>query len=61
MAVPKKKPSHMKTYRRKRINEKRSLPKLTRCPNCESYILPHRACPVCGYYKGRVVKEVEQA
>lgn len=59
MAVPKKKPSHARTFRRKRANEKRELPNLTKCPSCESYILPHRACPKCGNYKGRNVLEIK--
>ena len=59
MAVPKKKPSHSKTQRRKRANEKRTLPNLTKCPSCESLILPHRACPNCGYYKNKNVIEIE--
>ena len=25
------------------------------CPNCGDVMLPHRACPACGYYKGRQV------
>lgn len=25
------------------------------CPQCRSAKLPHRACPSCGFYKGRQV------
>ncbi len=25
------------------------------CPRCRSAKLPHAACPVCGYYRGRQV------
>jgi len=25
------------------------------CSNCSKQILPHRACPFCGFYKGRSV------
>jgi len=53
MAVPKKRPSHARTYRRKRANEKRSLVTIGVCPTCESPVLPHHACPSCGYYKVR--------
>jgi len=28
---------------------------LIRCANCTSMILPHRICPVCGYYNGKPV------
>ncbi|HOV46746.1 MAG: 50S ribosomal protein L32 [Spirochaetes bacterium] len=55
MAVPKKRPSHARTYRRKRANEKRSLVTIGVCPTCESPVLPHHACPSCGYYKGQEV------
>lgn len=26
-----------------------------RCPKCDKPIRPHRACPFCGFYKGRQV------
>lgn len=29
------------------------------CPQCGEIKLPHHACPVCGYYKGRPVKQVK--
>ncbi|MCY3545172.1 MAG: 50S ribosomal protein L32 [Chloroflexota bacterium] len=28
---------------------------LTQCPQCPEMQLPHRACPVCGYYNGRTI------
>ncbi|MFZ2154316.1 MAG: 50S ribosomal protein L32 [Candidatus Moraniibacteriota bacterium] len=28
------------------------------CSNCEEKILPHRACPKCGFYKGREVVKI---
>jgi large subunit ribosomal protein L32 len=28
------------------------------CPNCKRRIRPHRACPHCGYYKGRAIVKV---
>jgi large subunit ribosomal protein L32 len=31
------------------------MPSFTKCPNCQTEILPHHICPVCGYYKGRQV------
>lgn len=27
------------------------------CLNCKKPALPHKACPACGYYKGRSIKE----
>lgn len=32
----------------------------SRCPNCRNAKLPHRACPSCGYYKGRQVVGSEE-
>ena len=32
------------------------LPTLVRCTLCNVRIPPHRVCPECGYYKGRIVK-----
>jgi LSU ribosomal protein L32P len=29
------------------------MPGLSRCTHCGAMVLPHRACPVCGYYKKR--------
>jgi large subunit ribosomal protein L32 len=29
--------------------------KTVKCSSCEALILPHRACPKCGSYKGREV------
>lgn len=29
------------------------------CPQCGALKLPHHACPECGYYKGRPVKQVK--
>ncbi|SNS30197.1 LSU ribosomal protein L32P [Granulicella rosea] len=28
------------------------------CPNCQERKLPHRVCPKCGEYKGRVIAGV---
>lgn len=30
------------------------------CSNCSAQILPHRACPFCGYYKGRSVIAIKE-
>jgi large subunit ribosomal protein L32 len=29
------------------------------CPQCKSLKLPHRVCPVCGYYNGRQAIEIK--
>jgi large subunit ribosomal protein L32 len=41
-----------------RAHKKLRARNMNRCPQCEKEgkntpILPHRVCPVCGYYKGR--------
>ncbi len=54
MAVPKKKMSRSRTRRRKaawRVARPHTVP----CPQCSSPKLNHRACQVCGTYKGREV------
>ncbi|MCH8234571.1 MAG: 50S ribosomal protein L32 [Chloroflexi bacterium] len=33
---------------------------LSICQQCRSVKLPHRVCPVCGYYKGRSVVDVSE-
>ena len=30
------------------------------CSNCHEMIRPHRACPKCGYYKGKDTKSKEE-
>ncbi len=58
MAVPKRKVSKA---RRDKRNAHRALPlpALSRCPQCNEQRLPHRVCPGCGNYKGRVIKGFE--
>lgn len=59
MPLPKRR--HSKTRRDKsRTHQKLANPSLTKCPHCGSFKLPHRICPVCGYYAGRQVVVVEE-
>ena len=58
MAVPKKKTSHARRDQR-RAHHALKGPKLVSCPNCGESRLPHRVCPECGHYKGRIVVAVE--
>lgn len=54
MAVPFRKVS--KTRKRmRRAHNALSAKNVTLCPNCKEAIRPHRACPKCGYYKGKEV------
>ncbi|MFC1920877.1 50S ribosomal protein L32 [Chloroflexota bacterium] len=41
--------SHLKTTPLSTIN----------CPQCNSPVLPHHACPTCGSYKGRDVIKIK--
>ncbi len=57
MAVPKKRtPKSKKGMRRSHHGRKALL--LTACAQCKSPILPHRACPTCGMYRGRAVLNI---
>lgn len=29
------------------------------CPRCQEKKLPHKACPSCGYYRGRQAVEIK--
>lgn len=61
MAVPKKKKSKSRTGMKRSINMKMNLPQLTKCSECGGLTPPHRVCVHCGYYKGRLVLEVNKA
>ncbi|HOJ51577.1 MAG TPA: 50S ribosomal protein L32 [Syntrophales bacterium] len=58
-------PNPVKRHSRTRRNQRRAhdflaSPPVSRCPQCGSPKLPHRACAQCGYYKGREVIAVEK-
>jgi large subunit ribosomal protein L32 len=57
MAVPKKRHSKSKVGRR-RMHIFLKEPNLVKCKKCGNFILPHRVCPFCGYYKGEMVVDV---
>ena len=59
MAVPFRRTSKTKK-RMRRTHLKKSVPGMTKCPNCGEMIRPHRACPKCGYYKGKEVVKVSE-
>jgi len=54
MALPKQR--HTK-HRRDRARREHVIEttKTIVCPDCKSAVVPHRACPLCGKYRGRVV------
>ena len=60
MPNPKRRHSHSRKGKR-RAHDGLTLPTFSLCPNCGTPKLPHRACPDCGFYKGRqVIAEVEE-
>tara|TARA_Y100001980_G_C14527142_1_gene302727 strand:- start:1014 stop:1190 length:177 start_codon:yes stop_codon:yes gene_type:complete len=54
MALPKRRQSKARGKKR-RTHYKSNLISTVKCPQCSSTKLPHRACPNCGYYRGRPV------
>lgn len=57
MPVPARR--HSKTRQRiRRSHHQLDKVNVTNCSHCQTEILPHVACPACGYYKGRVVLNV---
>ncbi|MCK4263737.1 MAG: 50S ribosomal protein L32 [Candidatus Aminicenantes bacterium] len=56
MAHPKRRHSCSRKGKR-RAHDALKVPSLSLCSNCGNPKLPHRACPECGYYKGRQVME----
>ena len=61
MATPKRKTSHARTAQRKAqwLGALRA-PVTRSCPKCGETIQMHRACPACGYYRGRKIVSVEE-
>lgn len=59
MAVPKRKVSKARRDKRRSNVWKLEAPALSRCTQCGELKMPHRVCPICGYYKGREVVKVE--
>lgn len=60
MPNPKRRHSKRRTSTR-RAHDSLSTRALSDCPNCHERKLPHRACPKCGYYKGREVLEMKES
>ncbi len=54
MALPKRRQSKARG-RKRRTHYKSILVSTSICAQCGATKLPHRACPECGYYRGRPV------
>ncbi|MBN2417170.1 50S ribosomal protein L32 [bacterium] len=54
MPLPKRKISKSRRDKR-RTHQKLDAVNVSECSHCHQPKLPHRACPNCGYYDGRLV------
>ncbi|MEP7162386.1 MAG: 50S ribosomal protein L32 [Candidatus Moraniibacteriota bacterium] len=54
MALPKQRHTRHRRDRARRMLELKPI-QTAKCPKCSAAVTPHRACPACGYYKGREV------
>ncbi|MCB1142580.1 MAG: 50S ribosomal protein L32 [Leptospiraceae bacterium] len=54
MAAPKRRKSKSKK-RMHRSHHAIGKPNLVLCKSCGAYILPHRVCPTCGHYGGKLI------
>jgi large subunit ribosomal protein L32 len=61
MATPKRKTSHARTAQRKaHWLGALDAPSTTKCTHCGEVVVSHRACPSCGFYKGRKIIEAKE-
>ncbi len=59
MALPKRR--HSPTRRdKRRTHQHLTAPAAAVCPQCGQPKLPHRICPKCGFYRGRLVGKVKE-
>ena len=56
--MPNPKHKHSKTRRdKRRTHYKATAATVTKCSNCGAVKIPHRVCPECGYYRGKLAVE----
>jgi len=58
LALPKRKKSKSRRNMRRSHDALSSRPVLV-CPRCSEIKMPHKACPSCGYYRGRQAVVIE--
>ena len=58
MAVPKRRKSHSRV-RTARAHKYMTAIAVVTCKKCGKSTLPHRVCPECGYFQGRIVGREE--
>jgi large subunit ribosomal protein L32 len=59
MAVPKRRTSRAKQGHRRSHHAVRPT-QVQYCRQCNEPVLPHRVCPNCGYFQGRVAVAPEE-
>ena len=60
--MPNPKRRHSRARRdKRRAHDALVAVSLSDCPNCHEKKLPHRVCPHCGFYRGRLVVEPREA
>ncbi|GHT50113.1 hypothetical protein AGMMS50233_09350 [Endomicrobiia bacterium] len=55
MPNPKRKHTPHRRDCRRSANSKLNIPNTGKCSNCGAAKMPHRVCPVCGFYNGKLV------
>ncbi len=58
MANPKRRHSNTRT-RLRRSHDHLVPQSRSQCAQCGAFILPHRVCAACGFYKGKLVKVIK--
>ena len=61
MVTPTNKHGKTRTRKRRANHDKVILQVTILCDNCGADKVPHRACPSCGWHKGRVAVAVKKA
>ena len=59
MPVPKRRTSK-RVKNQRRSHDHLTKPQWSTCANCGEATMPHRACPKCGFYRGRAVIQTDQ-
>jgi len=60
MPHPKRKHSKQRRDKR-RTHDKITAPTVAACPNCGAAVQSHRVCPECGFYRGKIAIEKQEA
>jgi len=59
--MPNPKRRHSKARRdRRRTHDALDVMSASTCPNCNASKLPHRVCPVCGFYRGKQAVRLQE-